>query len=111
MLAAVGEELCGSRSNIVYSRFWAHLRKKELIWAEVGRAVLRSDEDGVSRKNEENWGAEKTSAQEQTMLAYRWPWQAKTYWFYDTCIFWINMVQKFKASSSNQKPEVIEAIR
>ena len=49
LLAAVGEELSGSGSNIGYRRVWAHLRKtgfrRDVCWA-----ILQDSPDGVSRR-------------------------------------------------------------
>ena len=52
LLAAVREELSGSRSNIGYRRVWPHLRKTGLKVRreDVCRATLQYDPDGMSRR-------------------------------------------------------------
>ena len=52
LLAAVRQELSGSRSSIGYRRVWAHLQKTGLKVRreDVRRVILQYDPDGVSRR-------------------------------------------------------------
>ena len=77
--------LSGGGSNIRYRRVWVHLRKTGLkfLQEDARQAILQYDPDGVSRRRRRKLRRRKWRT--RLLLAYWWPWQAKTVWFFIAC--------------------------